>query len=187
MTSAPATLIAGAAGALREAVLATPLGAVRAVASPRGLRELVFVGGDAAGLPRDGGDPHLDALAEQLAAYFAGSRTAFDLALDPVGTPFELAVWAALREIPFGQTRSYGQLARSLGNPAAVRAVGRANGRNPLAIVVPCHRVIGAGGTLVGYAGGVERKRWLLDHEAGDAFLGVRAGGQGSPGARTAR
>ncbi|UGS34345.1 methylated-DNA--[protein]-cysteine S-methyltransferase [Capillimicrobium parvum] len=102
----------------------------------------------------------------QFAEYFAGERTAFDLALAPGGTPFQLRVWEALREIPYGETISYGELARRVGSPGAFRAVGLANGRNPLAIVVPCHRVIGADGGLTGYGGGLERKRWLLAHEA---------------------
>jgi methylated-DNA-[protein]-cysteine S-methyltransferase len=112
-----------------------------------------------------GREPVIDEAARQLAAWFAGERTAFDLPLRPRGTPFQLAVWEALREIPYGETRSYGEIAARLGRPAAVRAVGAANGRNPISIVVPCHRVVGAGGALTGYAGGVERKRWLLGHE----------------------
>ncbi len=102
---------------------------------------------------------------EQLDEYFARTRTRFELQLAPVGTPFQMRVWALLRGIEFGQTRSYGDLATDLGNPNASRAVGAANGRNPLSIVVPCHRVIGANGALTGYAGGEARKRWLLDHE----------------------
>lgn len=108
-----------------------------------------------------------EAAATQLREYFAGERTDFDLTLAASGTPFQHRVWAALREIPFGVTWSYGELAAHIGQPTASRAVGLANGRNPIAIVVPCHRVIGASGTLTGYAGGVERKRWLLDHEQG--------------------
>ena len=103
----------------------------------------------------------------QLGEYFAGDRRDFDLPLNPVGTRFQLDVWKALIEIPFGQTASYGQLAQRISKPSAVRAVGAANGRNPLAIVVPCHRVVGANGTLTGYAGGLERKSFLLDHERG--------------------
>ena len=101
----------------------------------------------------------------QLDAYFAGALKDFDLPLDPCGTPFQQKVWAALREIPFGRTISYAQLARRTGDPKAVRAVGAANGRNPIPLVVPCHRVIGADGSLVGFGGGLERKRWLLCHE----------------------
>jgi methylated-DNA-[protein]-cysteine S-methyltransferase len=101
----------------------------------------------------------------QLAEYFAGERTAFDLPLAPSGTPFQLAAWAALRDIPYGETRTYGAQARAVGRPTAVRAVGAANGRNPLGIVVPCHRVVGSDGSLTGYGGGVDRKHWLLAHE----------------------
>ena len=101
-------------------------------------------------------------------AYFAGDLTALDeLAVRTNGTDFQRAVWAALRAIPAGETRTYGQLAAAIGSPRAVRAAGLANGQNPIAIVVPCHRVIGADGTLTGYAGGLERKRWLLEHERG--------------------
>jgi methylated-DNA-[protein]-cysteine S-methyltransferase len=103
----------------------------------------------------------------QLAQYFAGERTAFDLPLAPVGTPFQREVWDALVAIPYGQTISYGELARRVGRPAASRAVGLANGRNPISIVVPCHRVIGASGSLTGYGGGIDRKRFLLALETG--------------------
>jgi methylated-DNA-[protein]-cysteine S-methyltransferase len=103
----------------------------------------------------------------QLEEYFAGGRTRFDLPLAPRGTKFQLAAWAALNAIPYGETRTYGEQAAVLGQPSAVRAVGAANGRNPIGIVVPCHRVIGAGGSLTGYGGGISRKRWLLDHERG--------------------
>ena len=102
---------------------------------------------------------------QQLDEYFAGTRTRFQLRLAPVGTPFQMRVWTLLQDIELGQTRSYGELATALGNPNASRAVGAANARNPLSIVVPCHRVIGANGALTGYAGGEARKRWLLDHE----------------------
>ncbi len=104
---------------------------------------------------------------EQLGEYFAGERTDFELPLAPVGTPFQEEVWSALREIPYGETASYGELAERIGRPSAARAVGMANGRNPISIIVPCHRVIGATGELTGYAGGVERKRLLLDLEGG--------------------
>jgi len=105
-------------------------------------------------------------MSEALTRYFAGELTAIDgLAVETGGTDFQRAVWAALREIPCGQTRSYGELARRIGRPSAVRAVGLANGSNPIGVVVPCHRVIGSDGSLTGYGGGLERKRWLLDHE----------------------
>lgn len=107
----------------------------------------------------------LDRAVTQLREYFAGERTEFDLPLDPAGTPFQLTVWQALRDIPYAETINYGQLATRVGNPRASRAVGLANGRNPISIVVPCHRVIGANGTLTGYGGGLDRKRTLLDLE----------------------
>jgi methylated-DNA-[protein]-cysteine S-methyltransferase len=106
------------------------------------------------------------AVTAQLGEYFAGERTAFDVDVDLTGTPFQQRVWNALREIPYGQTISYGELALRIDQPSAVRAVGLANGRNPVSVIVPCHRVIGANGTLTGYGGGVERKRLLLDLEA---------------------
>jgi methylated-DNA-[protein]-cysteine S-methyltransferase len=102
----------------------------------------------------------------QLDAYFAGERTAFTLPLAPEGSAFQRAVWRALEGIPFGQTWSYRELAERVGRPGAARAVGSANARNPISIVVPCHRVIGSAGALTGYGGGLSRKRWLLDHEA---------------------
>lgn len=114
-------------------------------------------------LPRD--DAAFAATRAQLTAYFAGERTTFDLPLAPAGTPFQRKVWQALCEIPYGETISYGELARRIGQPTAARAVGLANGSNPLPIVVPCHRVIGADGSLTGFGGGIERKRWLLAHE----------------------
>lgn len=111
----------------------------------------------------DGG---LAPVVAQLQAYFAGELTDFDLPLEMHGTDFQRRVWTALCEIPYGETISYGELARWVGNPKASRAVGLANGRNPVAIVVPCHRVIGADGSLTGYGGGLDRKVWLLEHEA---------------------
>jgi methylated-DNA-[protein]-cysteine S-methyltransferase len=101
----------------------------------------------------------------QLTAYFAGSLTEFDLPLLIQGTAFQQKVWSALKSIPYGTTISYGELAQQIGQPQASRAVGLANGRNPISIVVPCHRVIGANGKLTGYGGGIERKQWLLNHE----------------------
>ena len=107
------------------------------------------------------------AACEQLEQYFAGERSRFELPLEPRGTAFEQRVWDALREIPYGTTESYGALAGRIGAPDAARAVGLANGRNPIAIVIPCHRVIGADGSLTGFGGGLARKRFLLDLEAG--------------------
>lgn len=109
--------------------------------------------------------PLLAKVSAQLDEYFDGRRERFDLPLAPRGTDFQSAVWAVLQRIPFGVTWSYAQVARALGNPKAVRAVGAANGSNPVSIIIPCHRVIGANGSLTGYGGGLPRKRWLLAHE----------------------
>lgn len=115
-------------------------------------------------------NPLLQNAARQLQEYFAGHRDRFDLELDFVGTDFQKKVWAALLTIPFGETRTYRQIAEQIGNPAAVRAVGAANGRNPISIVAPCHRVIGASGKLTGFAGGLEAKQRLLVLEGGDWY-----------------
>lgn len=120
-----------------------------------------------AGAVRDGGE--LDEAARQLAEYFAGQRRSFDLALDLRGTEFQRSVWLALAEIPFGETVSYGEMAERVGHPGAARAVGAANGRNPVAIVLPCHRVIGSNGSLVGFGGGLPAKRLLLELEGAPA------------------
>jgi methylated-DNA-[protein]-cysteine S-methyltransferase len=120
--------------------------------------------------------PVLLAARRQLEEYFAGERLSFELPLEPEGTPFQRTVWRALREIPLGVTWSYAQLARHVGRAGAARAVGSANGKNPLSIVVPCHRVIGADGKLTGYAGGVDVKRWLLEHEQRLVHLLLAAG-----------
>jgi methylated-DNA-[protein]-cysteine S-methyltransferase len=118
------------------------------------------------GEPDAGQDGELFAgAAGQLDEYFDGDRTAFDLRLALHGTPFQRRVWAALRDIPYGQTISYGELADQIGQPSASRAVGLANGKNPIGIIVPCHRVVGADGSLTGYGGGIERKHYLLAHE----------------------
>jgi len=112
---------------------------------------------------------------EQLHEYFAGERRAFDLPLGPQGTPFQLQVWRELQQIPYGATISYGEMARRIGNPSASRAVGLANGANPIAIIVPCHRVIGASGKLTGFGGGLDIKQRLLDLEQGHRLLTVGA------------
>ena len=145
--------------------LDSPLGTVRLFAEDDLLSAIWLPG---PGVPPPAGDagPRLGEAAAQLADYFAGRRFTFSIPLHQRGTPFQRTVWAALAQIPYGETCSYGELARAIGRPAASRAVGAANGRNPLAIVVPCHRVIAADGTLHGYAGGLPVKRWLLDHEA---------------------
>ncbi|HXD55426.1 MAG TPA: methylated-DNA--[protein]-cysteine S-methyltransferase [Solirubrobacteraceae bacterium] len=154
--------------AVLYAWLESPVGRLLAAGDEEGLLSLSIEGqrwtsGVGAGWRR--AEAPFTELRRQLGEYFAGERREFELSLRFGGSEFRRRVWETLRAIPFGETRSYGQLARSVGSPGAARAVGLANGRNPFAIVVPCHRVIGADGTLVGYGGGLERKRWLLDHE----------------------
>ena len=146
--------------------VATPIGELTLVASETALTEVHFPRrfGRGSQVPR-GDNAILARAAAQLADYFAGNRTSFDLPLDMGGTDFEQRVWSLLREIPFGATLSYGDLARRLGTPKDARAVGAANGKNPIPIIVPCHRVIGANGDLTGFGGGLETKRWLLVHE----------------------
>ena len=175
----------------------TPLGAMLALANDDGLHLLEFI--DRRGLENEliwirkriksavvpGNNEHLDQTAEELKRYFDGTATEFNVPLVLIGSDFERDVWESLRQIPAGETRSYSDLARQLGKPAAVRAVGRANGSNPLCLMVPCHRVIGADGNLVGYGGGLWRKKWLLDHErrvAGTAepMLPLEAAGAGA-------
>ena len=118
-----------------------------------------------------GGDKIVDKARRELDAYFAGKLRAFTVALAPEGTPFQKRVWEALLTIPYGKTKSYGQQAAAIGAPNASRAVGLANGRNPIAIIIPCHRVIGANGSLTGYGGGMKRKKLLLDLEQGEALF----------------
>ena len=147
----------------------TPVGPLLLTASGGAVTGLWFGVQPVAGV-RDDADPVLVAAVAQLREYFAGERTAFDLPLAPDGTDFQRRVWEQLRLIPYGTTVSYGELARRLGAPSASRAVGAANGRNPIAIVVPCHRVIGADGSLTGFGGGMDAKRVLLDLETGALF-----------------
>ncbi|PNU06658.1 methylated-DNA--[protein]-cysteine S-methyltransferase [Novosphingobium guangzhouense] len=154
---------------------------------PSPVGELTLVGGDAGlsavlwendrpervplGPLIDEEHPVLAIAKVQLGEYFADARRVFDLPLDFRGTDFQRSVWAALLEIPFGETRSYGEIARALGSPGASRAVGAANGRNPISIIAPCHRVIGKSGSLTGFAGGIETKAWLLAMEEGQPLL----------------
>jgi methylated-DNA-[protein]-cysteine S-methyltransferase len=149
-------------------LMESPVGTLRLEASDKGLAGISFEQRGrrrgSAGM-EDARHPVLVEAARQLREYFAGRRQSFELALDVVGTPFQRAVWQALLTIPFGQTRTYAELARQVGRPSAARAVGAANGRNPLAIVAPCHRVIGTGGALTGFAGGLEAKARLLQLE----------------------
>jgi methylated-DNA-[protein]-cysteine S-methyltransferase len=146
----------------------TPIGALGLVGSSRGLRELHW---SCDGLDLDGPCDVLDEAAEQLADYFAGTRTSFSVPFDLVGTPFQLKAWFALADIPYGTTVSYAEQARRIGRPTAVRAVGAANGRNPVAIFLPCHRIIGSDGSLTGFGGGLDVKRRLLEHEAAQLRL----------------
>lgn len=150
----------------RHTAIETPLGTLLLEATDVGMRTVRWAED---GLPPGTSTGDSDLLVEasaQLRDYFAGRRLAFDLPLDEVGTDFQHAAWAALRSIPFGQTRSYGQQAASLGDARKARAVGGANGRNPIGVITPCHRVIGADGSLTGFAAGTDRKQWLLRHEA---------------------
>jgi len=155
----------------------TPLGAMVLAASDAGVAGAWFVGqkhfsGVAAGWVEDPQAACLPAAAQQLTEWFAGTRQDFDLPLAPAGTEFQRQVWAALLQIGHGQTRSYGELAAALGRPGSARAVGAATGRNPMSIIVPCHRLLAQGGALTGYAGGLERKAALLAFEADQQACG---------------
>ena len=157
---------------MRYSTLTTPIGELLLTADDDGALTAVHLPGrhpDTNGWERD--DELLAVARRQLSEYFAGERTTFDLTLRPQGAPFQVRVWDALQRIPYGETASYGEIAREIGRPGSARAVGAANGRNPIAIVVPCHRVIGADGSLTGYGGGLECKRALLDLEIGRAAL----------------
>ncbi len=148
--------------------LATPIGEILLIGTAEGLTEIWLPPSEeriSAGDVRIDPEAHAEA-AEQLLEYFAGSRRSFDLPLKPEGTPFQKSVWQALMEIPYGATISYGELAERIGSPGASRAVGTANGANPLPIVVPCHRVIGSDGSLTGYSGGMAVKTMLLALES---------------------
>ena len=144
------------------AYIATPLGTARLEAGHSGVRRIRL---EAAVVSKTI-PATLQKAVTQLQEYFQGKRTHFDFKMDPQGTPFQKRVWSALMEIPYGRTLSYMELAKKLGDPKAIRAVAAANGQNPIWIAIPCHRVIGSGGDLVGYAGGLHRKKWLLNHES---------------------
>ncbi|MBK5222191.1 MAG: methylated-DNA--[protein]-cysteine S-methyltransferase [Acidimicrobiia bacterium] len=149
-------------------VLPSPIGSILVVATDDSVCGIYVADHERAPLPAPGwtrGSALLDDATSQLAEYFAGDRRTFDLPLDAHGTEFQRQVWAALCDVSYGEVASYGDIAVAVGRPTAVRAVGSANGRNPISIVVPCHRVIGSNGTLTGYGWGVERKRWLLNLE----------------------
>jgi len=161
-----------------HAVWDSPVGELTLVASRPGVLSGVYFPGHTRRPEQDSFGTRDDAAfaeaAAQLAEYFDGSRTDFELPLAPRGNDFQRKVWALLVQISYGQTRTYGQLANELGDPGLARAVGAANGQNPLSIIVPCHRVVGAGGKLTGYAGGLERKAFLLDLETPVALRGAR-------------
>jgi methylated-DNA-[protein]-cysteine S-methyltransferase len=150
---------------MRYAMMNTPIGPITLLSSERGLTGIHF----GSRIPADGvldENGHGKAMT-QLGEYFDGKRIRFDIPLDIAGTPFQLSVWRALCDIPYGQTRSYGEIASAIGKPGAARAVGMANHENPIAVVIPCHRVVGHDGSLTGYAGGLDRKRQLLSIEQG--------------------
>jgi len=157
---------------VHRATYDSPIGEILLVADATGLRELLLPGSfsdsERAGATgqSDALPPPLVQAVEQLDAYFAGELTAFNMSLVPEGTVFQRKVWWALADIPYGATESYGSVAARIGNPKASRAVGMANNKNPLPIVLPCHRVIGSNANLVGYGGGLWMKEWLLNHES---------------------
>ena len=154
--------------------LQTPVGKLLLAGDEQGLRQVDFQDGPHPARPRPDWQKDakpLAAVSAQLREYFSGRRRRFEVPLAPEGTEFQLKVWQALRGIPYGETWSYGQLARRIGKPRAARAVGAANGRNPLPIIVPCHRVIGADGTLTGFGGGLKIKHKLLELESGEQQL----------------
>jgi len=162
--------------ALTYRTVSTPLGDITAVADEAGLTQVILAGDDGSVLAEaTAGGPIVDAAAQQLAEYFAGERMAFDVPLAPQGTEFQQTVWTALGDVPFGTTATYGEIAKAIGQLTATRAVGAANGRNPIPIIIPCHRVIGASGELTGYSGGggIETKRRLLDHESGTLSFAI--------------
>ena len=146
--------------------LDSPVGTLTIVASDEGVREIRFPDESADEAEENGEHPVLEQTAAQLSEYFEGHRRQFDLPLDLEGTEFQVTAWRALADIPYGSTTTYSEQAAAIGRPSAVRAIGAANGRNPIPIVLPCHRVIGADGSLTGYAGGLDIKRFLLEHES---------------------
>lgn len=167
-------------------LMPSPIGPLRLVARGDALVAIDFPNHDGGLAARTIRTPHpvLDQARDELDAYFAGARTTFSVPLAAAGTPFQQKVWDALVTIPFAETWSYGQLARAIGRPSASRAVGAANGKNPLPIIVPCHRVIGAAGALVGFGGGLPTKQWLLAHETKQATFSFAASTGSSPGRR---
>lgn len=149
---------------IRVAHLETPIGLLAVSEAGGAIIRADFIA--RSGRRREGESPVLRACLDQLREYFDGRRRAFDVPLDLRGTDFQRRVWGALLQVPFGRTSTYARVAASIGRPKAVRAVGAANGRNPISIIVPCHRILGSSGDLVGYGGGLWRKEWLLRHES---------------------
>ncbi len=149
----------------RRGFLETPIGLLQASESQGAIIDVRFAGGRDRGLAASDSSPALEKCLRQLREYFSGKRRVFDLRLEPSGTDFEKRVWAEVLKVPFGETSSYGAIASTLGREGAARAVGGANGKNPIVVIIPCHRVLGSGGGLVGYGGGLWRKKWLLGHE----------------------
>lgn len=163
---------------LQATTIDSPVGELCIIASEVGVRAVLWPDDDRVPIPTDvaTGDAHpvLVIAARELTEYFAGDRQEFDVALDPEGTEFQRQAWSALRSIPYGETVSYGEQAERIGDKNKARAVGAANGKNPISIIVPCHRVVGSNGSLTGFAGGLETKQWLLAHEqrvAGNTLL----------------
>ncbi len=157
---------------MKSAVYESPIGPLTLASNGEAITQLEFEN------PRyvltqhpRGADKLLAQAMRELDAYFAGKLKAFTVPVAPQGTPFQRKAWAALQKIPYGATRTYGQQAAAIGAPAASRAVGAANGRNPIAVIIPCHRVIGSGGSLTGFGGGIERKKFLLDLEQGAPLI----------------
>jgi methylated-DNA-[protein]-cysteine S-methyltransferase len=161
---------------LRYTTVESPIGALLLLGDGRALRGLYMQDGRKPMRIASDWEPDASPFADvtsQLSEYFAGQRTTFDVPLDMRGTPFEQSVWRALQDIQYGETAAYGEVAQRIGQPSAARAVGLANGRNPISVIVPCHRVIGANGTLTGYGGGIERKQLLLELEQGQLCMPV--------------
>ena len=148
-----------------KGILKSPTGMLEITATENGISAIKFLD-DSASLPVYEMDERIEQCKLQLCEYFEGARFSFDITIDVEGTEFQKKVWNELLNIPFGQTQSYLELAIRLGDKKSIRAVGLANGKNPLPIIIPCHRIVGSDGSLIGYAGGLWRKKWLLDHEA---------------------
>ncbi len=155
---------------MNNTTISSPIGPLTISADDDNIRKITFSEGTGGDLDKQLSHRVLSSACRQLEEYFDGDRTEFDLPLNPEGTDFQKKVWETLLDIPFGYTFTYLELAQKLGNRDTIRAAGRANGQNPIPIIIPCHRVIGSDGKLVGYSGGIERKQWLLKHEGAILF-----------------